>query len=200
MYTHNKPISLACERNRDPILAVLQEYFSDRSSVLEIGSGTGQHAMHFAAALPSLTWQTSDRAEHLEGITMWLDEAKLSNTPPPLELDVNLIWPTQCFDAIFSANTLHIMSWVEVERMFARLPDVMTQSAKLMIYGPFNYEGHFTSESNAQFDAMLKQHSSHQGIRDCEAVIALADQIGLRLLEDRNLPANNRCLVWERYL
>ena len=198
MHILDKPISQACERNRDPLLAVLRESFLDRSAVLEIGSGTGQHAVHFAGALPYLTWQTSDRAEYLRGISMWLDEAALSNTPPPLVLDVNLNWPTQRFDAIFSANTLHIMSWIEVERLFARLPDVMAQSAKLVIYGPFNYAGQFTSDSNARFDATLKQQAAHQGLRDQEAVIALADQIGLRLLEDRAMPANNRCLIWQR--
>ncbi|MCF7968563.1 MAG: DUF938 domain-containing protein [Methylococcaceae bacterium] len=198
MHILDKPISQACERNRDPLLAVLRESFRDRSAVLEIGSGTGQHAVHFAGALPYLTWQTSDRAEYLRGISMWLDEAALSNTPPPLVLDVNLNWPTQRFDAIFSANTLHIMSWIEVERLFARLPDVMAQSAKLVIYGPFNYAGQFTSDSNARFDATLKQQAAHQGLRDQEAVIALADQIGLRLLEDRAMPANNRCLIWQR--
>lgn len=198
MHILDKPISQACERNRYPLLAVLRESFRDRSAVLEIGSGTGQHAVHFAGALPYLTWQTSDRAEYLRGISMWLDEAALSNTPPPLVLDVNLNWPTQRFDAIFSANTLHIMSWIEVERLFARLPDVMAQSAKLVIYGPFNYAGQFTSDSNARFDATLKQQAAHQGLRDQEAVIALADQIGLRLLEDRAMPANNRCLIWQR--
>lgn len=200
MFSLDKPTSQACERNREPILAVLREYFSDRSAVLEIGSGTGQHAIHFAAALPQLTWQTSDRAEYLRGITMWLDEAELGNTPPPLELDVNLAWPAQCFDAIFSANTLHIMSWVEVERMFARLPDVMTHSAKLVIYGPLNYAGQFTSGGNARFDCLLREQAAHQGLRDSEAVIALADQVGLRLLEDRAMPTNNRCLVWGRSL
>ena len=198
MHILDKPTSQACERNGEPILAMLREYFRDCSAVLEIGSGTGQHAVHFAAALPYLNWQTSDRAAYLRGISMWLDEAALCNTPPPLVLDVNLNWPTQRFDAIFSANTLHIMSWIEVERLFARLPDVMAQSAKLVIYGPFNYAGQFTSDSNARFDATLKQQAAHQGLRDQEAVIALADQIGLRLLEDRAMPANNRCLIWQR--
>lgn len=200
MHILDKPTSQACERNREPILAVLREYFRDRSAVLEIGSGTGQHAVHFAAALPYLKWQTSDRAEYLRGITMWLDEAGLINTPPPLELDVNLNWPPQSFDAIFSANTLHIMSWLEVERLFAHLPDVMTQSARLVIYGPFNYAGQYTSYSNARFDGMLKEQATHQGLRDSEAVIAVADRVGFRLLEDRAMPANNRCLIWERSL
>ena len=127
----DKPHSPACERNRNAILGVLSRHFADRRRVLEIGSGTGQHAVHFAAALPALTWQSSDRAEQLPGIRAWLDEAALPNTPPPLELDVNGDWPSGPFDAVFSANTLHIMSWPEVQRLFARLPAVTSADARL---------------------------------------------------------------------
>ncbi len=195
----DKPHSPASERNRDPILAVLREHFADRRRVLEIGSGTGQHAVHFAAALPHLIWQTSDRTENLGGIRAWLDEAGLPNTPAPLELDVTQQrWPGQQYDAVYSANTLHIMSWAEVQRLFARLPEVMTAQAKLAVYGPFNYGGGYTSDSNAAFDASLKAVVPHRGIRDFEAVDALASGIGFTLLEDRAMPANNRCLVWQR--
>lgn len=193
-----KPFSSACERNREPILAVLRQHFADRRQVLEIGSGTGQHAVHFGAALPQLVWQTSDRADNLCGIGFWLEEAALPNTPPPLLLDVNQSdWPDVRYDAVFSANSLHIMGWSEVERMFRRLPEVMTRDAKLAIYGPFNYGGRYTSDSNAAFDASLKAGAAQRGIRDFEAVDALARGIGLRLLEDRAMPANNRCLVWQ---
>ena len=191
-----KPTSAACERNREPILAVLREHFADRSKVLEIGSGTGQHAVHFAAGLPHLLWQTSDRAENHPGIRAWLDEAALPNAPAPLLLDVGGEWPKKRYDAVFSANTLHIMSWDEVETLFARLPDVLSADAKLVIYGPFNYGGKFTSDSNEKFQATLKTWGAHMGIRDFEAVDALARGIGLMLLEDRAMPANNRCLVW----
>ena len=195
----DKPYSPASERNREPILAVLREHFADRQQVLEIGSGTGQHAVHFAAGLPHLTWQTSDRAENLDGIRAWLDEAGLPNTPAPLQLDVTQErWPAQRYDAVYSANTLHIMSWAEVERLFARLPEVLAANAKLAIYGPFNYGGRFTSDSNAAFDASLRAQLPHRGIRDFDAVDALARAIGLSLLEDRAMPANNRCLVWAR--
>jgi cyclopropane fatty-acyl-phospholipid synthase-like methyltransferase len=195
----DKPYSPASERNREPILAVLREHFADRKRVLEIGSGTGQHAAHFAAALPQLIWQSSDREENLPGTRAWLDEAGLPNTPAPLELDVNQPqWPTQQYDAIYSANTLHIMSWAEVQRLFQRLPEIMTPDARLAVYGPFNYGGRFTSDSNAAFDASLKAAVPHRGIRDFEAVDALARGIGLSLLEDRQMPANNRCLVWAR--
>ncbi|MEW5771147.1 MAG: DUF938 domain-containing protein [Pseudomonadota bacterium] len=193
-----KPNAPSCERNRDPILEVLREHFMDRREVLEIGSGTGQHAVFFAAALPHLLWQASDRAENLPGIGLWLDEAALPNTPPPLELDVSGSWPARRFDAVFSANTLHIMAWEEVERLFAGLDAVLAEGAILAIYGPFNYGGRFTSESNAKFELWLKERGAHQGIRDFEAVDALARGIGLRLVEDREMPANNRCLVWCR--
>ncbi len=195
----DKPFAPACERNRDPILAVLRPHFADRSRVLEIGSGTGQHAVHFAAAMPFLVWQTSDVAGNLPGIRAWLDEASLANTPTPLVLDVDgSDWPTTPFDAIFSANTLHIMSWPEVERFFASLDAITTRDAKLAIYGPFNYGGAFTSESNAAFDASLKQRASHMGIRDIEAVDALARKARFAMIDDVAMPANNRTLVWQR--
>ena len=194
-----KPRSEACERNRDPILAVLRAHFSDRKRVLEIGSGTGQHAVHFAAALPELLWQTSDRAENLPGIRAWLDEAKLPNTPPPLELDVAQgQWPQGPYDAIFSANTLHIMSWPEVESLFAALPKLASNDAKLAIYGPFNYGGAFTSESNAAFDESLKARAPHMGLRDVEDVDRLARAAGFALIDDVAMPANNRTRIWQR--
>jgi cyclopropane fatty-acyl-phospholipid synthase-like methyltransferase len=177
---------------------VLREHFADRRRVLEIGSGTGQHAVYFAAALPHLVWQTSDLPENHDGICAWLDEAALPNTLPPLALDVNGPWPNARFDAVFSANTLHIMSWPEVEALFAGLPAVLADDARLAIYGPFNYGGQFTSPSNAQFNLTLKSWGLHMAIRDFEAVDALARTAGLRLLEDRAMPANNRCLVWGR--
>jgi len=194
-----KPYSAACDRNRDPILAVLHDHFAGRRNVLEIGSGTGQHAVYFARALPHLTWQASDRAENLGGICAWLDEAELANTPPALEFNVmQETWPAQKFDAVYSANTLHIMSWAEVERFFARLPELLSADARLAIYGPFNHGGRFTSDSNAAFDASLKAQAPYRGIRAFEAVDGLARAIGFELLEDRAMPANNRCLVWVR--
>ena len=194
----DKPYSPACERNRDPILAALRTHFADRRRVLEIGSGTGQHAVHFAAALPHLAWQTSDRAEWLPGTRLWLAEAGLPNTPPPIELDVRGPWPAERFDAVFSANTLHIMGWAEVKALFAALPAVLTDDARLTVYGPFNYGSRFTSESNAAFDASLKADDPKRGIRDFEAVDALARSIGFTLIEDLAMPANNRCLSWHR--
>ena len=195
----NKPSSPACERNRDPILAVLREYLAGARRVLEIGSGTGQHAAYFAGHLPQLIWQASDREENLPGIRAWLDEAALPNTPPPLPLDVTGPWPDDRFDAVFSANTLHIMAWSEVEQLFARLPQVTHSGATLIIYGPFNNDGRYSSESNAAFDRSLRTRGSHMGIRDAEAVGALATRAGFTLIDDIAMPANNRCRVWRRH-
>jgi hypothetical protein len=194
----DKPHSPSCERNREPILEVLREQFADRRHVLEIGSGTGEHAVHFAAALPQLTWQSSDRRESLPGIRAWLDGTQLPNTPPPLEFDVGGHWPGGPFDAVFSANTLHIMSWSEVQQLFARLPTILASDAIVAIYGPFNDHGRYSSESNAAFDQWLKHRGAHMAIRDAEAVDALANGVGLHLIADIAMPANNRCRVWRR--
>jgi len=193
-----KPYAPACERNRQPILAVLRECFADRRDVLEVGSGTGQHAVHFAAAMPWLSWQCSDRAEHLPGIRLWLDEAGLPNTPAPIELDVSGAWARRRFDAVFSANTLHIMGWPEVQQFFEGVDAVLATDGVLAAYGPFNYGGEYTSDSNREFDTWLKARDTRSGIRDFEAVDALAREIGLTLMDDVAMPANNRTLVWRR--
>lgn len=193
-----RPRAPACERNRDPILDVLRPWFADRHRVLEIGSGTGEHAVHFAAAMPQLTWQTSDRPQSLPGIQAWLDHTGLANTPPPLALDVTGTWPEGPFDAVFSANTLHIMSWPEVQQLFAHLPAVCTPDAHLAIYGPFHEHGRPTSASNADFDASLKARDPRMGVRDLEAVDALAAAAGFKLERHQPMPANNTCLLWRR--
>ena len=195
----DKPGAPACERNRDPILAVLRRAFADRRHVLEIGSGTGQHAVHFAAAMRWLTWQCSDVAENLPGIRAWLDDAALANTPPPLVLDVQAgPWPTRRFDAAFSANTLHILAWPAVEDFFRGLDAALAVDATLVVYGPFNDDGVYTSDSNRDFDGWLKARDPRSGIRDAGAVDTLARAIGLRLVDDVVMPANNRCLIWRR--
>ncbi|MGQ2980354.1 MAG: DUF938 domain-containing protein [Polaromonas sp.] len=194
----DKPHAPATDRNREPILEVLRERFADRREVLEIGSGTGQHAVYFAAALPWLRWQASDVAAHLPGIRLWLDEAGLPNTPPPVEVDMRSPWPDIPFDAVFSANTLHIMGWPQVQQLFAELGRRMPAGGLLTVYGPFNYGGQFTSDSNAQFDASLRAGNPASGLRDFEAVNALAAAAGLELIDDRAMPANNRCISWRR--
>jgi hypothetical protein len=184
-----KPFSEACERNREPILAVLQRVLAQRRKVLEIGSGTGQHAAYFAAALPHIAWQASDVPENLPGIREWGVEA--------IALDVTGAWPSIDADAAFSANTCHIMSWPQVEKMFAGVAAIASLRT-FCVYGPFNYGGRFTSESNARFDAMLRARDPSSGLRDFDAVVALARSQGLGLREDNVMPANNRLLVFER--
>ena len=192
------PYSAACERNREPILEVLRQVFADCKRVLEIGSGSGQHAVYFGAHLPHLTWQTSDLLEHHAGIMAWLAQARLSNVLPPLELDVDVAWPQLHYDAVFSANTLHIVAWEGVERMFAGIARVLGPNGVLAIYGPFNYGGQYTSDSNAHFDAWLKARDAASGIRGFENVNALARSYGFGLEHDFVMPANNRTLVWRR--
>ncbi|WP_313460596.1 DUF938 domain-containing protein [Stenotrophomonas sp.] len=199
--------SEACERNRDPILAVLRPHLQDRQRVLEIGSGTGQHAAYFASQLPHLQWQASDHPDYLPGIAERLAEAALPNAPPPWPLQAVLEpqpglapWPADAgrFDVVYSANTLHIMSWAHVQALFAGLPAVMAPGALLCVYGPFNYGGEYTSDSNRTFDAWLKDRDPASGIRDVEAVDALASAQGLVLIDDVAMPANNRLRVWRR--
>jgi len=194
-----KPFSQACENNKQPILDILLRVFSDRKQVLEIGSGTGQHAVHFAPQLPQLIWQTADLEHNHEGINAWIDDNPAENLRSPLPLDADhLPWLFDPVDAAFTANTCHMMAWSSVVNMFAGLDSAMEPNATLAIYGPFNYNGKFTSESNARFDQWLKQKAHHQGIRDFEAINKLAGKIGLSLIEDNEMPANNRLLVWQR--
>jgi hypothetical protein len=167
----------------------LRRLFSASHRVLEIGSGTGQHAAYFAAELPHLLWQPSDVAEHLPGIRTWVGERVA-----PIELDVDKPWPAVKADAVFSANTAHIMSWAQVERMFAGIGGM--GSLKLFcLYGPFNYGGKYTSESNARFDAMLRTQDPQSGLRNFEDIAALGQRCGLAVVEDNAMPANNRLLV-----
>jgi len=184
-----KPFSEPSERNRAPILAVLKRVLANSKSVLEIGSGTGQHAAYFAPELPHLVWRASDREENLADIRQWVAN--------PIELDVDKPFPKVDVDAVFTANTCHIMSWPQVERMFAGVSGMRPVNL-FCIYGPFNYDGKHTSESNARFDAMLRGRDAASGIRDAEAIVALAAKSGFRLAEDNAMPANNRLLVFSR--
>ena len=191
-----KPFSQACENNKQPILNHLKTVLQECQHVLEIGSGTGQHAVYFAANMPQLIWQCSDRAENILGIQRWLADTAL---PAPLTLDVgDGNWPAQLYDAIFSANTLHIMSWSEVELFFQKVDAQLKSNALLCIYGPFKYSGEFTSPSNADFDLWLKRNNPLSGIRDFEAIRELAMHAGFQLVADHNMPANNQLLIWQR--
>ncbi len=194
-----KPYSESCERNQAPILAQLQMLFAGRRHVLEIASGTGQHAVYFGRALPHLSWQTSDLPANHAGIRAWLAEAQLPNVLPPLALDVNeAVWPVTAVDVVFNANTVHIVSWPAVQHMFAGIGRVLEPGGALCLYGPFNYGGAYTSASNADFDAWLKARDPHSGIRDFEAVCELAAAQGLSLLQDIAMPSNNRLLAWRK--
>ena len=194
-----KPFSPACERNRMPIMNVLRPLFAEVKSVLEIGSGTGQHAVFFGAQLPNLTWQTSDLAENHPAIRMWVEEAALSNVLPPLVLDVGAEqWLVEQVDAVFTANTLHIMSWSNVEKTFAGVARALHVKGLFCAYGPFSYEGRHTSESNARFDLSLRGQNPLSGIRDFAQVCELAADNDLSLQDDHAMPANNRLLVFRK--
>jgi SAM-dependent methyltransferase len=193
------PFSDACERNKDPILEVLRTALAGCTRVVEIGSGTGQHAVHFARHLPHLSWQSTDRAEYLPGLAARIAAEGPPNLASPIELDVlRLPWPAVRGDAVFSANTLHIMSWSAVEAFFSGLPRVLEVGGVLAIYGPFKYGGRFTTESNAAFDAMLRERDPQSGLRDFETVNALAEAVGLNIEADHAMPANNQLLVWKK--
>jgi cyclopropane fatty-acyl-phospholipid synthase-like methyltransferase len=195
-----KPYSESCEQNRAPILDVLRVELAGSSRLLEIGSGTGQHAVYFAPEFPDLLWQTSDVDALHPGIQAWLDDAVLKNVLPPLALDVRRdAWPADRYDAIFSANTVHIMAWPDVECLFAGVGEILECGGVFCLYGPFNYHGSYTSESNARFDGWLKARDPASGIRDFEALQTLAEKAGMELKEDYEMPANNRTLVWSKY-
>ena len=193
------PFSAACERNKDPILQVLRLRFADRTQVLEIGSGTGQHAVYFARELSHLTWHPTEQLVYLADLA---ERVKLEGPPnlrAPTLLDVRqAIWPVRGVDALFTANTLHIMSWSEVMALFNGIGTALTPGGVLCIYGPFRYADRYTSDSNREFDRMLQERDPQSGLRDIEALSLLADQYGLRLDADLDLPANNRLLVFTK--
>lgn len=194
-----RPFSQACENNKQPILDIIRPLMSQLDLVLEVGSGTGQHAVHFAGHMPALRWQPSDQAEYLPGIRAWRDWAALPNLLAPLELDVrSQQWPVSNFNGLFSANTAHIMAWQQVEEFFAGIGRHLAPGGVFCLYGPFNYGGQFTSQSNARFDLWLKDRDPLSGIRDFEAIETLAKAAGLELVADHAMPANNRLLHWQK--
>ena len=194
-----KPFSESCVQNREPILGVLKAELTSSSRLLEIGSGTGQHAVYFAPEFPQMNWQPSDIEEMLPGINAWLEEASLDNINPPIAIDVSKYnWETNHYDVIYSANAVHIMSWEYVVSLLAGAGITLTSGGKFILYGPFNYNGAYTSESNARFDVWLKQRDLLSGIRDFEALNSLAEDHRMRLVNDYEMPANNRILVWQK--
>lgn len=189
------PMSEACERNKEPILAVLRVSFAQVRNVLEIGSGTGQHAVHFGHHLTHLTWHPTEQLAHLSDLTARVQLEGAPNVRPPTVLDVRQsIWPVLSVDAVFTANTLHIMSWAEVTALYRGIGEVLAPRGVLCVYGPFRYAGAYTSDSNRAFDRMLQERDSSSGLRDVTAVTELAASYGLELREDHDLPAFNRLL------
>lgn len=197
------PFSQSCENNKEPILAVLQKHLVAREHnqplrILEVAGGTGQHAVHFATQMPWLHWQSSDVPELVDTLNLRLRTAAQPNLPLALPLDVTQQnWGAGSFDAVFTANSLHIMSAAAVVEFFRRLNSVIEDGGLLCIYGPFKYGGDFTTPSNAQFDLWLKSRDPLSGVRDFEWVNELASEAGLTLLEDNAMPANNQLLVWK---
>ena len=193
------PFSAACERNKDPILEVLRVRFADRAQVLEIGSGTGQHAVYFARTLTHLTWHPTEQLTYLADLAERVKAEGSPNLRAPTLLDVRqAVWPVRSVDAIFTANTLHIMSWPEVMALFGGIGSVLAPGGVLCVYGPFRYAGRYTSDSNQEFDRMLQDRDPQSGLRDIQAINSLAEQYGLRLDADHDLPANNRLLVFTK--
>jgi hypothetical protein len=195
--TTNLPFSQACENNKTPILERLRAVFAAPGMVLEVGTGTGQHAVHFANAMPHLQWQPTDHPDAVDLCRPRLEQAALPNILPITGLDAGTApWPVESFTWAFSANTAHIMSWREVEQMFRNIGQRLPAQGAFCLYGPFNNQGRYSSDSNRQFDHHLKARSSQMGIRDLEDLRALAEAVGLRLAENYAMPANNRLLVF----
>lgn len=194
----DKPYSEACERNAPFIAEVLSQWLRGDERVLEIGSGTGQHAATFCQQFSDMTWQPSDVAEHLSGIEQWV--SGFGNCAPPVPLDVLHEWPRfeAPFDAAYTANTLHIMSWPAVEACFSGLGRCLNRGGRWVVYGPFYFSDEAFAESNQRFDAFLRQRDPASGIRAFDDLLALAKETGWRYIERRALPANNHMLLFEQ--
>lgn len=189
--------SPSCERNQQPILEQFQGLLADSRHVLEVGSGSGQHALFFARRFPWLTWQPTELIMNHGALQLNLMEEAVENVLPPQVLDVcQPRWDVDSADVVFTANTLHIMGWPQVECFFTGVGATLEPGGQLIVYGPFRYGGDYTSASNAGFDQWLKQRDPVSGIRDFEAVNALAEAVGLALRADVAMPANNQLLVW----
>lgn len=197
------PFAPSAERNKQPILQVLQQQLPSAGRLLEIGSGTGQHVVYFAAAMPDWLWQPSEQLQHMPGLQQRLQQQAGGNVLPPIELDVAQAahWPLrERYHAVYAANVAHIMSWPQVQTMFAGIQRCLQAAGVFLLYGPFHRDGQPTSAGNAAFDAQLRSpdnpHGSHQGIRDDHQLIRLGRAHGLQLVDDVAMPANNRILVF----
>jgi cyclopropane fatty-acyl-phospholipid synthase-like methyltransferase len=192
------PFSEACERNKEPILGALSELLPARGHLLEIGSGTGQHAVFIAPHFPRLSWQTTEQPGFIAGLTARVRAEAAVNVLPPLVLDVNGLWPDHHYDAVFSSNTAHIMGWSEVIRMFSGVGERLRPGGAFCLYGPFNVDGGFTSQSNEDFDRQLREQNPEMGLRDVGSLDSLGRRHHLVLEDQLLLPANNRILVFRR--
>lgn len=190
------PFSEACERNKEPIFKALRRYMPDRGHLLEIGSGTGQHAVFIAPNFPRVSWQTTEQAEFIAGLNARISSEGAVNVLPPLVLDVKGPWPDHRYDAVFSSNTAHIMGWEEVKRMFSGVGERLRPGGVFCLYGPFNVDGCFTSRSNEEFDRQLRDQNPAMGLRDVESLDSLGSSHHLVLEEQLSLPANNRILIF----
>jgi cyclopropane fatty-acyl-phospholipid synthase-like methyltransferase len=194
-----RPYAEYAERNAEPILEVLRHECRDCTNLLEIGSGTGQHAVRFAAELDHLQWQTSDLDENHEGIRAWVADAGLANVHGPLSLDVTTTdVPAASYDAVYSSNTAHIMSFDAVIDMFALVAKALRPAGVFCLYGPFRRAGSFNTASNAEFDASLRARNSTMGIRDLEALDEIGAQHGLQRMSLYAVPSNNLVAVWQK--
>jgi len=194
-----KPNAPSALRNQNAILEVISDEFQDCKAVLEIGSGTGQHAIFFASQMSWLNWQTSDLVANHHGINAWLEDADLDNVMAPLVLDVEEPLQTDDkFDAVFSANTAHIMSIVAVESMFSTAGRCLIGGGRFCLYGPFSQNGKFTSDSNREFDANLRSQDPAMGVRDLEILDGFAETSGLHRTSLYAMPANNMISIWSK--
>lgn len=199
MNNNEKPFAPSCERNRGPILNILNSCLKGHKRLLEVGSGTGQHAVYFAPKFEGLTWITSDRAENHQGIKAWLDEAKLPNIEGPLSFNLGEdSFPAANIDAVYTANTFHIMPFEMVSELISLSGANLEKDSVFIVYGPFTYEGKFTSTSNEEFDQILRQRASHQGIREFNEIKQMFEKAGFDFKEDIAMPANNQTLIFKK--
>lgn len=193
----NKPISEACLRNQAPIATALKHLLPEPAHVLEIGSGTGQHAVFCAHELPHVIWQPSDLVQHHDGMKLWINEADLDNVLMPLILDVDQVWPEIQVDHVFSANTVHYIAHESVVNMFTGISRLLATGGLCILYGPMNIDGKFTSEGNARLDDWLKTCvNPSAGIKDLADIESLARAQGMALIDNLAMPANNRLLIF----
>jgi len=193
------PFSQAAENNKKAIAAVIQPWLQERNSVLEIGAGTGQHAVYFAELFPHLNWQCADQRAYHPGIASRIKASGLTNLLTVIELEaLSFDWQSVQADAAFTANTAHIMPWEAVVATVQGVSRILPTDGVVLWYGPFNVNGEFTSESNAEFDRYLKTQAAHMGIRDREAMQTLAHQNGLMMVDFASMPANNQLLVFQK--